>query len=162
MREVKIIKGAYGHKPAGTHRIRTVMAGNTVAVPDAEAERLVSIGVAEMIPQTVEPTCEGVATLQEDRMDGEPCVGMSAETLLGEADAEGGAASTLDPEQMKTMTNAKLRELAEAMGISTARLKNKTELIAAITAAQTVPAPEEENVEDGEQPPTLCAEAPVV
>lgn len=162
MREVKIIKGVYGHRPAGTHRIRPIMAGDTVYVPDTEADRLVCIGVAEMIPQAAEPACEGVATPQEGQAEGEHGIGKDAETLFGEAQAEGGTASTLDPEQLKALTNAKLRELAEAMGISTARLKNKAELIDAITSVQVIPGPEEESVEDGEQPPTLCAEAPVV
>lgn len=162
MQQVKIIMGAYGYRPAGTHCVRPVLAGETVSVPDMEAERLVSIGVAEIIPQAAEPACEGVATLQEGPVEERPGIGMGAEMRCGEANVEGGAASTSDPEQMKALTNAKLRELAEAMGIPTAKLKNKTELIQAITAAQAIPGPAEESVEDGEQPPELCAEVPVV
>lgn len=161
MQKVKIIMGTYGHRPAGTHRIRPVMDGDTVSVPDMEADRLVRIGVAEIIPQAAEPAREGVATLQDGQADGEPGIGMDAEMLCGEANAGGGAASTLDPEQLKTMTNVKLRELAEDMGINTAKLKNKAELIDAITSVQVIPGIEEETVEDGEQPPELCAEAPV-
>lgn len=162
MQEVKIIKGAYGHRPAGTHRIRTIMAGDTVFVPDAEAERLVSIGVAEVVPQTAEPACEGVATLQEGQAEGEPGTGIDAEMRGGEADSEAGKASIPDMEQLKALTNAKLRELAESIGIHTAKLKNKSELIQAITATQPIPTPEDESVDDGEHPPELCAEAPVV
>lgn len=162
MQQVKIIMGAYGHHPAGTHCVRPVLAGETVSVPDTEAERLVSIGVAEIIPQAAEPLCEGVATLQEGPVEEGPGIRMGAEMRCGEADVEGGAVSTPDPEQLKALTNAKLREMAEAMGIPTAKLKNKDELIQAIIAVQCIPVPEDESVEDGEQPPELCAEVPVV
>lgn len=162
MQQIRIIQGTYGHRPEGTHRIRPVMAGDTVSVPDAEAQRLVSIGVAEIIPQAAEPAREGVATLQEGPAEGEPSIGMGPEMRCGEANAEGGTASTSDLEQLKVLTNAKLRELAEVMGIPTAKLKNKTELIQAITAAQAIPGPEDESVEDGDQPPELCAEVPVL
>lgn len=161
MKRVRIIRGVYGHKPYGTGRVRPVGIGDTVDVPDEEAERLVFLGVAEMVPEPPSNGDEDVATIQDGQTDGEPGTGMDAEVLCGENDAEGSTAYTLDPEQMKSMTNAKLRELAEAIGISTARLKNKAELIAAITAVQNVPATEEESVVDGEQPPTLCAEEPV-
>lgn len=161
MRKVKIMKGAYGHRPEGTHRIRPVMAGDTVSVPDTEAERLVRLGVAEIVPQAAEPACEDVATLQAGQTEGKPSIGMDVEILCGEANAQGGAASTLDQEQLKTLTNAKLRELAEDMGIPTARLKNKTELVDAIVSLQVIPKAEDGDVEDGEQPPALCAEAPV-
>ncbi|MGM9640375.1 MAG: Rho termination factor N-terminal domain-containing protein [Faecousia sp.] len=162
MKRVRIIRGVYGHKPYGTGRVRPVGIGDTVDVPDEEAERLVFLGVAEMVPETPSNVYEDVATLQDGQTDGEPGMGVDAEVLCGESDAEGRAASAIDPEQLKTMTNAKLRELAEAMGIHTAKLKNKAELIDAITSAQVIPGNEEETVEDGEQPPDLCAEAPVI
>ena len=47
--------------------------------------------------------------------------------------AEGAESAHLDPEQLKTLTNAKLTELAKEMGIDTAKLKTKAQLIAAIT-----------------------------
>lgn len=162
MQQIRIIQGTYGHRPDGTHRIRPVMAGDMVSVPDAEAQRLVGIGVAEIVPQVVAPACEGVATLQEGTSNGEPCIGMDAKMILGEANAEGGAASTLDPEQLRSMTNAKLRELAEALGIHTAKLKNKAELIHAIISVPAIPGSGEAIVGDGEEPPGLCVEAPVI
>lgn len=162
MQQIKIVRGTYGHRPAGTHRIRPVMAGNTVSVPDAEAERLVSIGVAEIVPLAAEPVNKIVATSQNGQTEGEPGMGMDAEMRGGEANAGSGAASIPDLERLKTLTNAKLRELAESMGIPTAKLKNKNELIQAITAIQSLPIPEDESVDDGEHPPELCAEAPVV
>lgn len=162
MQDVKIIKGAYGYRPAGTSRIRTVLAGEVVSVPDAEAERLAGLGVAEILLPVASPTSEDVATLQEGTFEGQPGVGLDAELTGGQADTEGGAALTLDPEQLKSMTNAKLRELAESMGIHAVKLKNKAELIQALTAVQVIPGPEDESVDDGEHPPELCAEAPVV
>lgn len=162
MQDVKIIKGAYGYRPAGTRRIQTALAGEVIAVPDAEAERLAGLGVAEILLPVASPTSEAVATPQEETFEGQPGVGPDAELIGGQADTQGGAALTLDSEQLKSMSNAKLRELAEDMGIPTAKLKNKAELIQALTAVQVIPGPEDESVEDGEQLPTLCAEAPVV
>lgn len=60
------------------------------------------------------------------------------------------AAATLDPEQLEGMTNAKLKELAEDMGIDTGKLKTKATLIEAITSVGVDPGPVED---DGDELP---------
>lgn len=161
MQQIRIIQGTYGHRPDGTHRIRPVSAGGLVSVPDEEAERLMRLGVAEPALQPCSVGCEAVATLQHGQTVGEPGIRMEAEMPCGEAGAEGSAAFPLDHEQLKTLTNAKLQELAEEMGISTAKLKNKAELIDAILSVQATPGPEGDDMENGEQLPELRAEAPI-
>ena len=63
-----------------------------------------------------------------------------------------------------TLTNAKLAELAKEMGIDTAKLKTKAQLIAAITDVplEDAIAEDDDGVDDGEAPPVLTPEAPVV
>ena len=78
--------------------------------------------------------------------------------------AEDAESAHLDPEQLKTLTNAKLTELAKEMGIDTAKLKTKAQLIAAITDVplEDAIAEDDDGVDDGEAPPVLTPEAPVV
>ena len=77
--------------------------------------------------------------------------------------AEGAETAHLDPEQLQSLTNAKLRELAEDMGIDTVKLRTKAQLIAAITDIPLEDAiSEEDGADDSEAPPEIEAEAPVV
>ncbi len=46
MRTVIITQGAYGYKPENGS-VRAVMRGQSVCIPDAEAARIVALGVAE-------------------------------------------------------------------------------------------------------------------
>lgn len=119
------------------------------APPEAE-NRLVRAGAAVYAQEC---GAEGVATL----CAGEIGIGTGANPPASENTAEGVESAHLDPEQLGELTNAKLRELAEDMGIDTARLKTKTQLIEAITAEEVSP-----GNEDGEAPPALDVEAPVV
>lgn len=120
------------------------------ASPEME-NRLVRAGAAVYAQKC---DAEGVATL----CAGEIGIGMGVmNPPASENAAEGVESAHLDPEQLGELTNAKLRELAEDMGIDTARLKTKTQLIEAITAEEVSP-----GSEDGEAPPALDVEAPVV
>ena len=74
--------------------------------------------------------------------------------------AEGKETAHLDPEQLKEFTNAKLKELAEEMGIDTAKLKTKAQLIAAITDVPLEDAISSEEDDEG-APSGLGAEGPV-
>lgn len=77
-----------------------------------------------------------------------------ASTPSEENGAEGKETAHLDPEQLKELTNDRLRELAEDMGINPGKLKTKAQLIDAITAVEVAP---------GEDAlPVFGAEAPVV
>ena len=72
--------------------------------------------------------------------------------------AESDAEAHLDAEQLQEMTVAQLKELAAELGIETAKLRKKDDLIAAIAAV-----PVEPGEEVGEDDlPELSADAPVV
>jgi len=95
---------------------------------------------------------------------GEDGSGAGADPSNSGEGAEGTESAHLDPEQLKTLTNAKLTELAKEMGIDTAKLKTKAQLIAAITDVplEDAIAEDDDGVDDGEAPPVLTPEAPVV
>ena len=95
---------------------------------------------------------------------GEDGGGAGADPSNSDEGAEDAESAHLDPEQLKTLTNAKLAELAKEMGIDTAKLKTKAQLIAAITDVPLEDAIAEDDggVDDGEAPPVLTPEAPVV
>lgn len=119
------------------------------AAPEAE-QRLVLLGVAEYDAETAS---EPVATDAVPASGDAPCVDMPSE----ENGAESDAAAHLDAEQFQTLTVAKLKAMAEEMGIATAKLKKKDDLIAAITAVSVEPGAAGEDT-----PPALGLEAPIV
>ena len=126
------------------------------AAPEVE-ERLVAQKAAVFVPQEL---TGGVATPPA----GEDGGGAGADPSNGSEGAEGAESARLDPEQLKTLTNAKLTELARDMGIDTAKLKTKAQLIAAITDVplEDAIAEDDDGVDDGEAPPVVAPEAPVV
>ena len=131
---IRIIQGVYGHYMTDpeTGKSRVVAKdkdSEPFALTEEQESRLVGQGVAEYV-------CElAPAHVQE--------VG---EEITGH----------LDPEQLRELTNAKLTELAEEMGIDTKKLTTKAKLIEAITSAEIVPG-EDEDEDDGEDAPTFDA-----
>lgn len=157
MKRVKITNGLYGYRPEGAKHPRPVSAGGLCVVTDTEAARLASLGVGvvlEDIPE--EDTTGAVAT----PVEGEDDEGAGVDTPDQDEPAEGEEAAHLDPEQLKELTNAKLKELAEEMGIDTAKLKTKAQLIAAITDVPLEDAISGEEDDEG-APAGLGAEGPV-
>lgn len=147
MVNIEIISGAYGHRPDGSAHPVTIERGQRCAVPEAEAERLIALGVARMAAQS---SSGAVATSADGLNSNAPSVNTPSE----ENGAEGEETAHLDPEQLKELTNDRLRELAEDMGINPGKLKTKAQLIDAITAVEVAP---------GEDAlPVFGAEAPVV
>ncbi|WP_143382963.1 Rho termination factor N-terminal domain-containing protein [Flavonifractor sp. An100] len=110
--------------------------------------------VLEDIPE--EDTTGAVAT----PVEGEDDEGAGVDTPDQDEPAEGEETAHLDPEQLKELTNAKLKELAEEMGIDTAKLKTKAQLIAAITDVPLEDAISGEEDDEG-APAGLGAEGPV-
>lgn len=155
MTKIKIINGTYGFRPEGSRHPIPVDRGNTCEVPDEEAQRLYRMGVAC-------PAQEDAAPAVATPCEGEESSKASVDTPDSESGAEGEESAHLDAEQLKELTNAKLRELAEEMGIDTAKLKTKAQLIAAITNVPLEDAISEGAEDDGEEPPELGVEAPVV
>jgi len=156
MTRIEIICGTYGHRPEGSKHPIPVDRGGFCEVPEAEAQRLYALGVARPAQEMPAPA---VATPP----NGEDADGAGVNPPEDENGTEGAEAAHLDPEQLQALTNAKLRELAEDMGIDTAKLRTKAQLIAAITDIPLEDAiSEEDGVDDGEAPPEIGAEAPVV
>lgn len=153
MTKIEITNGTYGYRPEGSKHPVPIDRGGICEVPDEEAQRLYRMGVARPVQENPAPA---VATPSE----GEEIDGASVTPPAVENGAEGEEIAHLDAEQLKELTNAKLRELAEEMGIDTAKLKTKAQLIAAITDVPLEDAISEED--DGEQPPELGVEGPVV
>lgn len=138
---IKIVKGVYGYVDKhGFVRPKDCNSEPFNTSPEQEA-RLVKLGVAEYVdePAKAEPVNEP-AQVQSPQNDE--------------------AVAHLDPDQLKELTNAELKAMAEDMGIDTAKLKTKAQFIEAITAVDVVPGPDEgseEMEDDGEAPPTFDA-----
>ena len=126
-------------------RIYTPADGFFEAATEVE-QRLVLLGVAEYDAETAsEPVATDAAPASGDT----PCVDMPCE--------ENGAEAHLDAEQLQALTVAQLKAMAEEMGIATAKLKKKDDLIAAITAVSVEP-----GTVDEDTLPALDLEAPIV
>ena len=166
MKTVRIISGSYG-ADNGKRGVCVIDRGNTCEVDDAEAARLISLGVAAEVvatPQEPQDAPEAGVNTPDDEKAQEPLIG------------------SLDPEQLSTMTNAQLKKLAEDMGLDTAKCRVKADYIELITAVEFAVDPEgdeddadadgeaddedadaddDAEVDDGEAPPDLNVEAPV-
>ena len=150
MMKIEIICGTYGYRPEGSKHPIPIDRGGICEVSEEEAQRLFALCVAR--PAVATPPA------------GEDGGGAGADPSNSGEGAEGAESAHLDPEQLKTLTNAKLTELAKEMGIDTAKLKTKAQLIAAITDVplEDAIAEDDDGVDDGEAPPVLTPEAPVV
>lgn len=152
MKTIKMIFGSYG-APNGKGSVKLIDCGQTCEVEDAEAERLIALHVAQ----------EVVATPQERE---EPI--KAGENTPDASDAQEGFTGHLDPDELSTWTVAELKQLAEDMELDTSKCKVKADYVALISEAEVIVPAEEEadeedgTVDDGELPPDLEAEAPVV
>ena len=150
MTTVKILCGGYGlhiQTPVGAST-KLITMGQTCEVEPEEAERLVFLGLAEVVG------AECVAT---------PAVPQSAESTSGDSPTDSGAQSgvseaTLDPVQLASMSFALLKELARDMGLACSGCRSRADYIALISAARVKA---EIPVEDRDLPPVLSAENPV-
>lgn len=131
-------------------RVYTPDDGFFEAAPEVE-QRLVALGVAAIVREVDEAP---VASTSTGRNDAAPCADMPNKENGAESDAE----AHLDTEQLQEMTVAQLKELAAELGIETAKLRKKDDLIAAIVAVPVEPG---EEIGEGDLP-DLSAAAPVV
>ena len=138
---------------------------------EAVAERLVRAGVARYCGEI---PSEAVATFQEGDVLPTP----GDDTPQGNGAQGGAGALSMDPEQLKRCTNAELLKLAGDMGLDASRCRTKAQLMELITGEPVSAEPgsvlapdgedgdsgdeDEDLVEDGEAPPDLSPEAPVV
>lgn len=135
--KIEITSGTYGYRPKGTLHPMPIERGGTCEVSEEEAQRLFRLGVARSVQESEE---------------------MSIAPSESENGVEDEESARLNAEQLKTMTNTNLCRMAEEMGIDTTKLKTKAQLIAAIN---NIPL-EDAISEEGEQPPALGVEEPVV
>lgn len=157
MMKIEIICGTYGYRPDGSKHPIPIDRGGICEVSEEEAQRLFALCVARPAEETPSPAVATPPT-------GEDGSGAGADPSNSDEGAEDAESAHLDPEQLKMLTNAKLAELAKEMGIDTAKLKTKAQLIAAITDVplEDAIAEDDDGVDDGEAPPVLTPEAPVV
>ncbi len=164
MKTVTILCGGYGLNIRTENGIRTklILKGQIVELEDAEAEELIRANMA----------AEAVATSTA----GDSPLAPGGDTPPEKTPLEGTGGLSLDPDQLRQMTNAALSKLAEDMGLDPSRCRTKAELIELIAAVPVSVEPEAEDgdgeededpeeddsVNDGEAPPDLGAEAPVV
>ena len=149
--KVEIISGSYGWRKSKDAMPKLIERGGTCEVDEAEAKRLVALGVAVIVREVDEAP---VASASTGRNDAAPCDDMPNKENGAESDAE----AHLDTEQLQEMTVAQLKELAAELGIETAKLRKKDDLIAAIAAVPVEPG---EEIGEGDLP-DLSAAAPVV
>ncbi len=153
MLTVKIISGTYGCKIKG----RIVPKDHTsepFELEDVEAKRIVSLGIAEIITEDVATSGNGEEVVP-------PTVNPSDDenSSNGENEGENDMVVHLDAEQLKEMTIKELKALAEDMGIDTSKMKVKDDYIQAIVSEEVSVPSDDEN---GETPPDVSPEAPVV
>lgn len=129
---VEILCGGYGcPTKTGVH---TVAHGERCEISDAEAARLIGLGVAKCAFSA--PTAPETAPADV------PATAEGNDTPAAEASQNGSEAAHLDPDQLQSMTVAELKKLAADMGIETKQLKTKDELVEAICAEDVVPGDE--------------------
>lgn len=181
MRRVKIINGTYGYKPNPRKHVMPVSAGGVVEVSDEEAQRLVSIGVAAYMPTDPEelhekaPGCpaqagggagEGNPTSEKEPLleglkNSESENDETANLQTGEAEVDD-CLEIVDGhftrESLMLMRRPDMEKLAGDLGVDISRCKNKDD-IADLLVEIDVAIPAET---DGEAPPMLGVEAPVV
>ena len=149
--KVLIISGSYGWRKTKDAMPKLIERGCTCEVDEAEAKRLIALGVAAVVHESDEAPLASGSTVESGDT---PCVDMPS----AENGAETPAEAHLDAEQLQEMTVAELRGLAAELGIETEKLRKKDDLIAAIVAVPVTPG-EEISEEDL---PELSANAPVV
>ena len=149
--KIEIISGSYGWRKTKDAMPKLVERGGICEVDEAEARRLVALGVAAIVREVDEAP---VASASTGRNDAAPCADMPNKENGAESDAE----AHLDTEQLQEMTVAQLKELAAELGIETAKLRKKDDLIAAIVSVPVEPG---EEIGEGDLP-DLSAAAPVV
>ena len=107
---------------------------------DKKAARLVSLGVAEYVGQHEETPAEAPASTPD------AAGSKNEEPVKGH----------LDPEQLVTMTNEQLKNLAGDLGIDVTGCKKKADYVAAIMAVEV----EAGDIDDGDELPELTAADP--
>lgn len=136
MKKIKVLYGGCGIKykdGSGNerHALKTPESG-PFECDDAQAERLVGLGVAVYVGETGQTAAKQEDTGKQTEGTGEP------EKKTGHLDAE----------QLKELTIDKLKALAADMGVDVSKCKKKDEYIAAIVAVEVEIDDEDEGDDD--------------
>ena len=148
MCEIRIVSGTYGMNVNG--RIAVVRREQTCEVPEEEAARLVSLGVAVYVKEPV--------LVAET-----PAVGDAVNETGDTPEAEENDATDdlipghLDEEELRKMPFDQLKKLASDCGLQVGKLRSRENIVKALAEMETFVSAEE----DGEEPPVMEAEAPV-
>lgn len=121
--QVKITSGYYGYRPENGKHVRPAGVGTVVDVDEAEATRLVSIGVGEILAPI-------------------PCVPQDESNSQNTMESPETMHTTFNAEQLTTMTIKQLKALADGMGVDTAKFKVKQDYVNAISAVEVDIEPE--------------------
>lgn len=148
MCEIRIVSGTYGMNVNG--RIAVVRREQTCEVPEEEAARLVSLGVAVYVKEPV--------LVAET-----PAVGDAVNETGDTPEAEENDATDdlipghLDEEELRKMPFDQLKKLASDCGLQVGVLRSRKNIVKALAEMETFVSAEE----GGEEPPVMEAEAPV-
>ena len=129
---VEILCGGYGC--CSGKSVHTVMRGEQCEVSEAEAARLIGLGVAKAVTVAANAT--------ENAPAAAPAASEDNDTPSEETSQGGSETATLDPDQLRSMTVANLKKLAADMGIDTKQFKTKDALIEAICSEEVIPGDE--------------------
>ncbi len=135
---VKIINGIYGHRPKGRSIvIPTGPKDPPIGVDEAEAERLVELGVARYVEERhVLAVADEVAThlTADGTENGIDNMDDGADSESGDSEPEADGAAFV--ENLKAWKYEDLKKLASDLGIDTGKIRKKEALIQAITEAE--------------------------
>ena len=132
--KIKIINGSYGHHPvlANGERSHYVVSVNSRSLPidvdEAEAARLVGLGVAKYVPDEAEETTEAAPTAQTEIAPTETQKGSQTPKNASDDDAGEEADYTAD------MTLAELKAAMDAHGLKYTGRTSKAQMVEALNA----------------------------
>lgn len=154
---IKIINGTFGYRPAGSRSIEPKQAGDPpFDVDEKQAQRLVALGVAALVEEPKIVHLQPVATT----LSGEVGSGPSDPLPIGDDGAEGAEATREKPAYNTEMKANELRALMVEHGLKVKPGMSKADMVEALDthfADDTFDA-----ADDGEAPPTITPEDPVL
>lgn len=164
MKRIRIINTIYGHRPAGSKYVQPKRAGDPpFEVEDAEAERLVAMGVAayaDIEPVATPPKQEEDDETGDDTPEGDTGANVEETSDPDDAEIPDGTEDDAGEDEEKPhydveMKMPEIRELMEQHGLPYKVGMTKAEMVAALDDYF------DGEVEDAEEPPELDAEGPV-
>ena len=169
MKTIKIVSGFYGASN-GKGGVKVVPCGGTCQVDDREAERLVVLGVAAVVVatpdngvSTTEPSANPTELKNVSEGEGDNNPNDSVQTGLPIPDGAVIVDGHFTKESLLQMTKPNMEKLAADLGVDVTKCKNKSDIADLLVAVELDEVEiADDEVDDGELPPELEAEVPVV